>query len=207
VDLFAEIADERRTLADQLADLTPQRQTTPSLCAAWTVHDVLAHLVMPLEVSVPRVVLAVLLSRGDFDRANRRVTRTLARRSFADLRRTLHAGADARFTPPGSGPQAPLVDVLVHGADVRRPLGLHHDVPAPRARAALEFLSTSPRGFVPKGALTGLRLVAQDVGFAHGDGPEVRGPADALLLAVTGRAAGLDDLAGEGVGVLRSRLP
>ncbi|MEZ0493236.1 maleylpyruvate isomerase family mycothiol-dependent enzyme [Kineococcus sp. TBRC 1896] len=206
MDVFAEIAVERRALADELTSLTPQQRSTQSLCSAWTVHDVLAHLVMPLEVSLPRVVLAVLVAGGNFDRANQRVTRTLARRPFGELCRALREGADSRFTPPGAGPQAPLVDVLVHRADIRRPLGLRHEIPAPRARSALEFLVTSPSGLVPRGALSGLRLTAQDVGFAHGDGPEVSGPVDALLLAVTGRTAGLEDLTGEGVDLLRARI-
>ncbi|MBB2922205.1 maleylpyruvate isomerase family mycothiol-dependent enzyme [Cellulomonas cellasea] len=119
MDAFDEIADERRALAEQLAALTPEQQTTRSLCEAWSVHDVLAHLIMPLEVSTPRIVLAVLLAGGNFDRANERVTRRLARRPFAEIVEVLHRKADARFTPPGSGPEAPLLDVLVHGLDIR----------------------------------------------------------------------------------------
>jgi hypothetical protein len=48
----------------------------------------------------------------------------------------------------------------------------------------------------------GVRLVATDADVVIGDGPEVRGPAVALLLAVSGRAAALDDLAGPGLGSL-----
>ena len=38
------------------------------------------------------------------------------------------------------------------------------------------------------------------------EGPEIRGPAAALLLLLTGRRAGLDRLAGEGAEMLRHRL-
>lgn len=206
MDPFEEIADERRALADQLAALPPEQQATQSLCEAWTVHDVLAHLIMPLEVSLPEVVLAVLMAGGSFDRANRRVTRRLAQRPFAEIVDVLRRKADSRFTPPGSGPEAPLVDVLVHGLDIRRPLRLDREIPEPRLRRALTFLMTAPSGLVPKGALTGLRLEAEDIDWRHGSGPVVRGPADALLLAGTGRATGLDALAGDGVPVLRGRL-
>ena len=85
MDIFAAIADERRHLADQLADLTPEQQSTQSLCVAWTVHDVLAHLTMPLDVSMPRFALAMLLAGGNFDRANRRLTRRQAARPFNDV--------------------------------------------------------------------------------------------------------------------------
>lgn len=205
VDLFEEIAQERRALAGQAARFTAAQRATPSLCRGWNVHDVLAHLVVPLVVGTPRFVLAVLAAGGNFDRANDRVTRRVARRPAADLVRVLAERSGARFTPPGAGPQAPLVDVLVHGLDVRRPLGLHHDVPAPRLRVALEFLATSPAGLVPRGALTGLRLEADDVDFARGSGPVVRGAGQDLLLAVTGRAAGFGALTGEGAPVLRRR--
>jgi hypothetical protein len=51
----------------------------------------------------------------------------------------------------------------------------------------------------------GLRLVATDVEWTWGDGPEVRGTGEALLVALTGRPAALDDLTGDGVPSLRSR--
>ncbi|NHC47298.1 maleylpyruvate isomerase family mycothiol-dependent enzyme [Motilibacter aurantiacus] len=206
MDVFEEIADERRALADQLATLTLEQQTTRSLCHAWSVHDVLAHLVMPLEVSTSRLVLAVLLAGGKFDRASERVTRQLAQRPFAELVEVLRRKADIRFTPPGSGPESPLVDVLVHGLDIRWPLRLHHDIPAPRLREALTFLMTAPAGLVPRGALTGLRLEAEDIDWAHGSGPVVRGRAGTLLLAATGRTAALAPLTGDGAPVLRGRL-
>lgn len=206
MDTFEAIADERRVLADQLAALTPEQQATRSLCGAWSVHDVLAHLIMPLEVSTPKVVLAVLLAGGSFDRANERVTRRLAQRPFAEIVEILRRKASSRFTPPGSGPEAPLVDVLVHGLDIRWPLGLRREIPEPRLQTALTFLMTAPSGLVPKGALTGLRFEAEDIDWASGRGPVVSGTAEALLLASTGRAAALDALTGDGLPVLRGRL-
>ena len=44
------------------------------------------------------------------------------------------------------------------------------------------------------------------LGHLIGSGPEVTGPALSLLMAMTGRAAALDDLSGEGVPTLRSRM-
>lgn len=206
MDLFAEIAAERRTLADQLADLSSEQRASPSLCGVWTVHDVVAHLTMPMRVSVPAMVVQVLAARGSFDRANERVTARLARSPFPELLRVLREQADARFTPPGSGPEAPLVDVLVHGLDVRWPLGLPTTTPEPRLRVALDHLASSPRGFAPRGALTGLHLRATDLDWSSGSGDAVSGPADALLLAMTDRPAALDALTGDGVPLLRSRL-
>jgi hypothetical protein len=44
-----------------------------------------------------------------------------------------------------------------------------------------------------------IRLTATDIDLSIGDGPEVRGPLLALLLAVTGRRVALDELEGKGL--------
>ncbi|TYP87995.1 maleylpyruvate isomerase family mycothiol-dependent enzyme [Blastococcus xanthinilyticus] len=204
MDTFAEIAEERRELAALLSGLSAEQQAAPSLCSAWTVHDVTAHLVVPLEVSTPKFLLAMLACRGNFDRANVRVTREQARRPFAELVEVLHRKAGSRFTPPGAGPEAPLTDLLVHGLDIRRPLGIPRRIPEARLRTSLTFVAAG--GFVGKGALRGLRFEAADLDWAHGSGPPVRGDAEALLLAMTGRTSALDRLDGEGVPLLRARL-
>ena len=206
MDTFAEIADERRGLAALVSGLTAEQQATQSLCGAWTVHDVVAHLVVPLEVGIPKFLLAMLASRGNFDRANVRLTREQARRPFGELTEVLRQEADSRFTPPGSGPEAPLTDLLVHGLDIRWPLGLPRDIPEERVHTSLTFLTTASGASLAKGTLDGLRFEATDLDWAHGSGPPVIGNADALLLAITGRPAALDHLSGEGVPTLRGRL-
>ncbi len=207
MDTFAEIADERRGLAELVSGLTDEQWATRSLCSAWTVRDVVAHLVVPLEVGMPRFALAMLRARGNFDRANDRLARELARRPVGELVEVLRRKADSRFTPPGMGPEAPLTDLLVHGLDIRRPLGLPRELPPERLRTALTFAVSTPLGgSVTRDTLGDLRFAADDLDWAHGSGPAVTGPAEALLLAVTGRTAALRQLEGDGVPVLRSRL-
>jgi uncharacterized protein (TIGR03083 family) len=206
VETFAEIADERRGLADLLSGLTAEQRSVQSLCSEWSVQEVVAHLVVPLQVGIPEFVLAMLASRGSFDRANNRLARKQAQRPFDDLIETLRRRADSRFTPPGAGPEAPLTDLLVHGLDICWPLGLTHPVPPERWRKSLTFLTTRPgRSLVPPGLADGLRLHAEDVDWSHGAGPTVSGDAGSLLLALTGRAVALDHLAGDGLATLRSR--
>jgi len=48
--------------------------------------------------------------------------------------------------------------------------------------------------------------VAADVGWQHGDGPEVTGPGEALLMAMTGRRDSLAELSGPGQPTLASRI-
>lgn len=113
-----------------------------------------------------------------------------------DLRRL----ARSRFTPPGKGPEAPLTDLLIHGLDIRRPLGIPRTIPDERLLIALDFLAGKPgSAFVPKGRLDGVRLEATDVEWAAGSGPTVRGEAEDLVLAMTGRQEGVERLAGEGL--------
>ncbi|HKF18250.1 MAG TPA: hypothetical protein VKF14_13780 [Candidatus Dormibacteraeota bacterium] len=53
---------------------------------------------------------------------------------------------------------------------------------------------------------TGLSLRASDVAWSAGRGPEVAEPLASIILAITGRPMGLDDLYGEGLDALRTRL-
>ena len=53
---------------------------------------------------------------------------------------------------------------------------------------------------------TGLCFIASDQEWRHGDGPEITGTSEAIAMAVSGRPAALDDLAGPGLAVLRPRV-
>ena len=72
--------------------------------------------------------------------------------------------------------------------------------------SAANFLKGSNLLIGSKRRIAGLGLRANDLEWATGSGPEVTGPAISLLMAMTGRAAALDDLSGEGVATLRSRM-
>lgn len=86
---------------------------------------------------------------------------------------------------------------LVHGLDVRRPLGLQHEVPQEAWRESLSFLTGKRApGFVSRGRAKGLAIEATDVEWGWGAGSLLRGPAPALALALTGRTSALDELSG-----------
>jgi hypothetical protein len=92
-----------------------------------------------------------------------------------------------------------------HQQDIRRPLGLPRTVDDRRLRVALDFALTSP---TIRGArrTKRLRLVATDLDWSHGGGAEVRGPGEALLMAMAGRGDALNDLEGQGKDQLADRL-
>ena len=83
-------------------------------------------------------------------------------------------------------------------------LGAPREIPRERLRAALPFARWAP----PIGAwwrARGLRLVAPDLGWSAGRGPEVRGRGEALLMAIAGRSSVAAELTGPGVAVLATR--
>ncbi len=99
--------------------------------------------------------------------------------------------------PAGLCGRIALVDGLVHTQDLRRPLGLPRVVPAGRLRAALPFALVAP----PIRALwhvRGVRVVATDVDWAGGAGPEARGPGEAVLMVMGGRRRVACELTGPG---------
>ena len=51
----------------------------------------------------------------------------------------------------------------------------------------------------------GLRLVATDIGWSAGTGPEVRGRGETLLMALAGRSVGATALEGDGVAAFTER--
>jgi len=87
---------------------------------------------------------------------------------------------------------------MVHQQDIRRPLGIDRAIPADRLRATLDFGRVAPplRGIV---RTRGLRLIATDLDWTYGSGADVRGPGEALLMAMAARPAALTDLDGPGV--------
>lgn len=205
----------RTELADQLAALPEDAWDTPSLCAGWRVRDVVAHTTLPESFAAgPGGAVAglVTLARARFSLARMIHDDAVARGSapVPEVLAAFRAAVDARSTPPGRRPQHVLDDLYVHARDVRRPLGLD----APAGSATLDpavvtvILATvaDDRGLGVPRRVAGLRLVATDVDWARGAGPVVEGPAEALLLAMTGRSVALPDLSGDGLPVLAGRL-
>jgi uncharacterized protein (TIGR03083 family) len=176
------------------------------LCRGWTVHDVAAHLLMPLVTSLPRLLLAMAASGFSFDRANVRLTAAVARRSNDQIVLGLRDRAEQPFKPPGMGFEAPLTDVIVHGQDIRRPLGIRHAFAPEHLQRSLTFVAGKSQGFVPKGLVDGIRFEATDLDWSAGDGAVARGPGEAILLTMTGRRIAVADLVGPGVDTLRGRL-
>ncbi|MEX5720677.1 maleylpyruvate isomerase family mycothiol-dependent enzyme [Geodermatophilus maliterrae] len=196
---------ERWALADDLEGLAPDRWATPSLCAGWDVHDVLAHLVDDARTTPVRFLTRFAAARFDFDAYTARGVR--AERA-ADPAVTLAAfrAAVCRTTSAPAPRDTRLVEVFVHGEDVRRPLGIAHDPPRAAVARALRFQARSSDAVGGgRARVAGVTLAATDTDLRLGDGPEVRGPVVSLLLLAAGRTGALADLSGPGVDVVAER--
>ena len=207
MDINAAIASERRRIADLVDSLSPAQLEVRSLCGEWTVREVAGHLLAAVSPVPGRQVLGLFVTSGfRLHKANARLAVAVARRP--SLAADLRALADNQFRAPVVGYPGQLTDLQVHGQDMRRPLGLPHGLDLERVRVSLEFLTGGRAlGFTPRRRLAGLHLEATDLSWSWGSGATLAGPAEALMMALTGRRAALADLDGPGVRVLASRLP
>lgn len=195
---------ERDALIRDLESLPPEQWSAPSLCPGWDVHDVLAHLVGDAKTTRLSFLRDLIAARFDFDRAN---ARGVERERLGDPKHTLEAfRAVSRRTTSAPAPLATrLVEIIVHGEDIRRPLGIHHDYPLASVAEALRYqLRTIVKMGGGKERAEGLRLVATDGDTEMGTGADVHGTSLALLLAVSGRPVGVDELSGPGAASLRA---
>jgi uncharacterized protein (TIGR03083 family) len=197
---------ERRALAEELTGLTEEQWRVPSLCPGWDVHDVVAHLVDTARTGRLRFVRELVAARGDFDRANERGVAREKRSDPLDTLAALRAVATLTRTPPAAVATR-LVEAIVHGEDVRRPLGRRGTYPHEAVVQALAHqLRTATSFGGGRERAEGLRLVDVETGTAWGRGADVRGQALDLLVAVSGRPVEPSLLTGPGSGELLSRL-
>jgi len=203
-DTWTLIHAERRALVDDLSSLTPDQWAEASLCAGWSVRDVLAHMTATAKMTPAKFFAALIGSGFRFDAM---VAKGLARElgsSGADALHQFQAVIDATTHPPGPT-LAMLGEVVVHSGDIRRPLGIAHAYSPEALTGAADFYKLSNLLIGAKKRIAGVTLCATDVDWSTGMGPEVTGPMMSLVLAMCGRAAALDDLSGEGVGTMRGR--
>ncbi|MDG9724975.1 MULTISPECIES: maleylpyruvate isomerase family mycothiol-dependent enzyme [unclassified Streptomyces] len=202
-DVWQIVHAERAALIHDLEGLDDKQWERPSLCEGWTVHDVVAHLVDSARATRLGFVVGLARARFDFHRQNAHgVAREHGASPLETLAR-LRQVASRTSTPP-----APLdsriVEQVVHGEDIRRPLGLIRSYPQDAVVRALRLQAHTPVSFGgAKEVVASLRLTATDADVSIGDGMEVTGPALSLLLTIMGRRVALNDLEGQGVGSLR----
>ncbi|MFN2569623.1 MAG: maleylpyruvate isomerase family mycothiol-dependent enzyme [Candidatus Dormibacteria bacterium] len=196
-------AEERRANQEMLSRLTADQWEAPTLCEGWTVRDLAGHLASADDMSLGRFLATLLAAGFSPDKANQAFIDRWTVRSNDDI--VAAVGSPAlkglfRVAPAGA-----LTEAFIHGQDIRRPLNISHAHSEESLRAAALATCTTPTGTGSKRRVKGLRLRATDIDWSHGEGPEVTGPAEALVMAANGRAVALADLSGEGRDMLAAR--
>lgn len=196
-DGWKQVAKLRTEVADLVEGLSPEQQTTPTLCEGWTPPLVLAHLTSFVEASLPKFFFNIVRHRFDFDKAADASARRLAQRPVGEVAALLRERA-AQPAPIKSFPaELTLADVMVHSQDIRRPLGIAHTYTDDELRAVLDFMTShkQARLFFEIDKIASVTLKATDVDWSAGSGPEVSGAAEALILACCRRPTH-DELSG-----------
>jgi uncharacterized protein (TIGR03083 family) len=195
--------DERADLAAFLETLAPEEWHAQSLCDKWTVKDVVAHVVSYEELGA--VGLMKRFAKGMVVRANEAGVEEFAPMSPTDLMEFLGKHLRPRGLTAGFGGMIAFVDGTVHHQDIRRALGRPRTVPPDRLERILPLVPGNPRLGAGR-RIRGLQLQATDVEWQHGNGPEVSGSGEALLMAMTGRREALSELAGPGLATMARRM-
>ncbi|RAX48808.1 DinB family protein [Arthrobacter sp. AQ5-05] len=194
---------ERIDLADFLEGLTPGQWEAPSLCAQWRVRDVVAHVVSYDDLGAKDLLRR--FAKGRVVHANQVGVDAMKDATAAQLLDNLRAHARPSGLAAGLGGKIGLADGMIHHQDIRRPLGMPRQIPVDRLLRVLAMTPGNPR-LAPWRWIRGLRLVATDMDFAHGKGPEAAGTGEALLMAMAGRRGIAAELRGPGQPILAGRL-
>ena len=201
--MWEAVRDEMLDLAARLAELGDDQWNSPSLCALWRIRDVLAHVTAGAEGAFGAGAIFGGLLRHGFN-YNRWVAAGQVR-GQQDPEVVLKALRDAaanRKALSGTRPVRGLTHVLVHGQDICRPLGIKRELSEAHLVPVADFVKNDVHIFGAKKRIAGLKLTANDMDCSHGNGPEVTGPAEALVMMMAGRLVALDDLSGEGKAAL-----
>jgi uncharacterized protein (TIGR03083 family) len=199
------IAAEREALADDLESLTDKRWSTPSLCDAWTVQEVLGHMTAAAEMTPAKFFPSLIASGFSLNMLSAKDVAKRTTGSGKDTLTRFRSRIDSRNHPPGPI-DTWLGEAIVHSEDIRRPLKIKHEYPADTLVRVMDFYKGSNLVVGGKRRASGLTLRATDADWSSGSGPEVTGPLISLIMAIVGRGAALKDLKGAGLQTLQSRM-
>jgi len=198
------IHGERSAMTETLASLSGEQWAEPSWCEGWSVQETTGHLVAAAEQTPLNFYKELVQAGFKFNVFTERGAKRASAAGPDELVRRLAERTTTTNHPPAPV-MAMLGEIIVHGEDIRRPLGLSHQPPDQALMALADSWKNTNLLIGVKRRITGVRLVSTDTTWSHGDGPEVSGPLLSLILAMTGRKGAHPDLRGEGVGVLASR--
>ena len=191
-----------------LGEVAGSEWEKPSLCEGWKVRHVPAHLVTGYLFEPYQLQELVAQVGSVAEAAKQGAIQFAAAHEAPSVVEAFecHAG---KAEPTGIAAVIPprdlFVDQVIHLYDVAIPLGLPTETSEEQLLAALTAMPTIEGFIASKQRAGGLRLEATDLPWTWGEGPAVRGPADAILLALSGRPCGLERCEGDGVAILATK--
>lgn len=207
-DVWTMIAAERAAIYDRLNQLAEEDWGKPSLCAGWTVQDVVAHMTATAYTTQLGFFKKFILSGFNFNRmAAKDVAAQSASKTPQQILVAFGTRRQSRDHPPGPA-MAMLGECVVHSEDIFRALGAYSEHPVDHLIATANFLEKNTLLIPGKKRIAGLSLRAEDTDWQGGTagGPEVSGPLVALIMVMAGRTVALEDLEGPGLDQLRRQL-
>ena len=139
---WALIHTERQNLIIDMENLTADQWNTPSLCDSWNVHQMLGHVVALTKQTPPKFFGKFAAAGFKFDRF---AARDVARESSGTPEQTLAefiTHVEDTTAPPGPL-DSWIGEIVVHSADIRRPLGIAYTPPATTSRRVADFYKNS----------------------------------------------------------------
>jgi uncharacterized protein (TIGR03083 family) len=196
---------ERARIATMLEGLDEDAWRTGSLCSDWSVEQVVAHLTTAANTG--KLAWIRSMARAGFN-PSKHNERQLSRHLGSTPTETLQRFRDSVTSTiaPTNDHAAWLGEVIVHGQDIARPLGIELTPDPVAVGEVARFFATKDFAVNSRSAAKGLALEATDDAFRSGDGPSVRGPLLDLVMAMAGRPGYCAGLEGDGVDELRRRI-
>lgn len=203
-ELWENVYAERAALVKDLTDHEHLEWATPSLCAGWDVRDVVVHVAATATLSLAKFAGELVVAGFRPNRIAEKQIDAGRQRSALHAVDALRSAIHATASPP-QPTITRVIEIVVHGEDIRRPLQIRHAYDTTHIADALSYLSRDHR-FGAKTVTRGLHLCATDADIAIGHGERVEGPAVSLLLAAAGRRPAVEDLSGSGCQLLTQRM-
>jgi uncharacterized protein (TIGR03083 family) len=193
----AMLAAEQAAFVSLASTLTAEQFSTPSLCKGWDVRDVVVHAAAHIHGKQRDAsVIAEYRRRSDDDLVEWLASPVKNSRSRS-----------ARFRAFDAHVQ--LGELLIHQQDVLRPLGLTRVIPGDHVTKVLDFGFRRLGSAALAGArrrTRGLHVVATDQDWSFGQGADLRGAAEAILMVTAGRPIAETELTGSGTPILLGRV-
>ncbi|WP_312979289.1 maleylpyruvate isomerase family mycothiol-dependent enzyme [Corynebacterium sp.] len=130
-DAWTQIHAERRRLADVLHEVSAEKWSTRTLCSRWSVSELVAHLTAGASTTPGAWMWSRVWAGFNADRHNQRQLEKHLGRTPAETLANFRA-VTGNTVAPSKDHAAWLGEVIVHGQDIARPLGIDL-VPDPAA--------------------------------------------------------------------------